>query len=138
MIRSLVFSFTLLSLTLGIFSPANGQITTKGVIDPDKIERPKDAVQLVDEKRHILIPEGKGPGQWAFKDGILTASPVWDSLLTKDSYQDFRMHVEFNVNRVENAKDAEADGNSGIYIQERYEVQILNSFGVAEEDYKAS
>lgn len=138
MIRSLVFSYTLLSLTFGIFSLANGQITTKGVIDLDKIERPKDAVQLVDQKRHILIPEGKGPGQWAFKDGILTASPVWDSLLTKDSYQDFRMHVEFNVNRVENAKDAEADGNSGIYIQERYEVQILNSFGVAEEDYKAS
>ena len=38
MIRSLVFSYTLLSLTLGIFSLANGQITTKGVIDLDKIE----------------------------------------------------------------------------------------------------
>lgn len=130
-------SITLLSLTLCVFSPANGQ-TTKGIIDPDKIERPKNAVQLVGEKSHILIPEGKGPGKWAFKDGVLTASPAWDSLLTKEAYQDFRMHVEFNVNKVENAKDPEADGNSGIYIQQRYEVQILNSFGVAEKDYKAS
>ena len=30
------------------------------------------------------------------------------------------------------------DGYSGIYIQNRYEIQILNSFGVPEADYKPS
>ena len=35
-------------------------------------------------------------------------------------------------------KDPEADGNSGIYIQNRYEIQIHNSFGVSEADYTAS
>jgi alpha-L-fucosidase len=48
------------------------------------------------------------------------------------------MHVEFNVNEVKDAKDPEADGNSGIYIQLRYEIQILNSFGVPAADYKPS
>lgn len=48
------------------------------------------------------------------------------------------MHVEFNVNEVKDAKDPEADGNSGVYIQQRYEIQILNSFGVPEADYKPS
>ena len=44
------------------------------------------------------------------------------------------MHVEFNVN---NAGDVprETNGNSGVYIQQRYELQILNSFGVSESDY---
>ena len=64
----------------------------------------------------------------------LTASPGWDSVLTRESYRDFRMHVEFNVNQVKDVKDPEADGNSGIYIQKRYEVQILDSFGLSGEN----
>jgi hypothetical protein len=104
--------------------------TTRGVIDIGKPDRPADAVTLVGEDGYHLVPEGAGPTKWVFADGILTASPAWDSVLTKDSYGDFRMHVEFNVNEVKDAKDPEADGNSGSYIQQRYEIQILNSFGV--------
>ena len=108
---------------------------TQGYFDG---KRPFDAVQLIGERGHILIPEsGKIESQWVFKAGVLTASPKWDSLVTPDHYQDFRMHVEFNVNSVVDV-DPEKNGNSGIYIQKRYELQILNSHGVSEEDYKAS
>lgn len=112
--------------------------TTKGLIQIEKNERPAGAIQLVGDKGHSMIPEGKGPSKWTFNDGVLTASPVWDSVITKDTYQDFRMHVEFNVNDVPDAKDAEKNGNSGVYIQQRYEIQILNSHGISAEDYKAS
>ena len=47
------------------------------------------------------------------------------------------MHVEFNVNQSDK-KDPEGKGNSGIYIQQRYELQILDSYGVSKEDYKKS
>ena len=108
---------------------------TQGYFDG---KRPFDAVQLIGERGHILIPEsGKIESQWVFKAGVLTASPKWDSLVTPDHYQDFRMHVEFNVNSVVDV-DPEKNGNSGIYIQKRYELQILNSHGVSKEDYKAS
>jgi len=128
---------------LGLFAAVQSAVagdpgTTRGIIDIAKQERPADAVTLVGPDGYNLVPEGKDPTKWVFKDGILTASPVWDSVLTKDTYQDFRMHVEFNVNEVKDAKDPEADGNSGIYIQQRYEIQILNSFGVPEADYKPS
>ena len=112
--------------------------TTRGIIDIGKPKRPADAVTLVGPDGYNLIPEGAAPTKWVFADGVLTASPAWDSVLTKESYRDFRMHVEFNVNEVKDAKDPEADGNSGIYIQNRYEIQILNSFGVPEADYKTS
>lgn len=101
-------------------------------------KRPYDGIQLVGERRHILIPEKpEVKNQWVFKDGVLVASPMWDSLVTPDSYQDFRMHVEFNVNHVPDV-DPEKNGNSGIYIQQRYELQILNSHGVTQADYKPS
>ncbi len=112
-----------------------GKGTTKGIVD-DK--RPKDAVQLLDDKGHLFVPESeKVASQWMFKDGVLTASPKWDSVVTPETYSDFRMHLEFNVNSVPDV-DAEKNGNSGVYIQKRYELQILNSHGVPQDDYKAS
>lgn len=114
--------------------PGAGAGTTSGIIDA---KRPADAVQLVGPKGYTLVPETDAKCHWTFVDGVLTASPVWDSVVTTEVYQDFRMHVEFNVNAVANV-DAEKNGNSGIYIQQRYELQILNSHGVSAADYKNS
>ena len=117
------------------FSDDKGAGMTKVLLDG---KRSKDAVQLVGENGHLFVPESdKVKSQWVFKNGVLTASPKWDSLVTSEVYSDFRMHVEFNVNNVPDV-DAEKNGNSGVYIQQRYELQILNSHGVAPEDYKAS
>jgi hypothetical protein len=49
---------------------------------------------------------------------------------TKQKYGDFTMHVEFRTPYMPAARD-QARGNSGVYIQGRYEVQILDSFGLA-------
>lgn len=82
-----------------------------------------------------MVPESGVPSRWSFSDGVLTAPASWDSLITPESYGDFRMHLEFRVNEAAN-EQREKNGNSGVYIQQRYEVQILDSFGVAAEDYQ--
>jgi hypothetical protein len=126
-------------MALGTWLHAEEPVSTRGIIDITKPERPADAVTLIGEKSHDLIPsDAKMPSKWVFADGVLTASPLWDSVETKETYQDFRMHVEFNVNESKAKPPSEQAGNSGIYIQKRYELQILNSFGVAAEDYKPS
>jgi mono/diheme cytochrome c family protein/glucose/arabinose dehydrogenase len=117
---------------------ALGDGTTKGIIDIALARRPEDALPLVGLAGSQLIPEDAGTeSKWVFERGVLTASPKWDSVITKDSYRDFRLHLEFNVNEREDT-NPEAKGNSGVYIQQRYELQILDSFGVAAKDYKAS
>lgn len=45
-------------------------------------------------------------------------------------YRDFKLHVEFRTPFMPNAR-GQARGNSGIYLNSRYEVQILDSFGLA-------
>lgn len=110
--------------------------TTRGIIDLKQQAPPAGAVQLVGEKGHLFVPADKKQNLWTFKDGVLTASPKWDSVVTPETYQDFQLHVEFNVNDNPRAIRPEANGNSGVYIQERYEIQILNSFGISKEDYK--
>lgn len=112
--------------------------STRGHVTPTDGAPPAGATQLVGPAGSVLVPEApdKECG-WRFADGVLTASPQWDSVVTPDPYQDFRMHVEFATNLAE-GDNPETRGNSGVYVQQRYEVQILDSFGVAAEDYKAS
>ncbi len=47
---------------------------------------------------------------------------------TKRQFRDFRLHVEFRTPLMAAARGQQR-GNSGIYLQRRYEIQILDSFG---------
>ncbi|MFE3739538.1 family 16 glycoside hydrolase [Streptomyces sp. NPDC059134] len=49
---------------------------------------------------------------------------------TKQSFRDFRLHAEFRVPKLPDEVTGQDRGNSGVYLQERYEIQILDSFGV--------
>ncbi|MCF7958890.1 MAG: DUF1080 domain-containing protein, partial [Phycisphaerae bacterium] len=111
--------------------------STQGIIDLKQTSCPEGGKSLVGQTGYDLMPESGVQCLWTFKDGVLTASPKWDSVITRDNYRDFQMHVEFNVNDAPNA-DPEGNGNSGVYIQQRYEIQILNSYGISQADYKAS
>ncbi len=70
-----------------------------------------------------------GTSTTAFKDAKITA----DGLLkagaeTVDPIGSCRLHLEFRTPYMPTSEDQKR-GNSGIYIQRRYEVQILESFG---------
>ena len=49
--------------------------------------------------------------------------------LTNQNYADFTMHLEF-ILPYQPAATGQGRGNSGVYIQNRYETQILDSFGL--------
>jgi hypothetical protein len=52
------------------------------------------------------------------------------SIVTKKDYSDFRMHLEFKTPQMPANVTGQARGNSGVYIQKRYELQILDSYGL--------
>jgi hypothetical protein len=64
--------------------------------------------------------------------------PGTDSIMTRENYQDFQLHVEFNVPELPPPVKGQSRGNrgnSGVYLQRRYEVQILDSFGQESENF---
>ena len=70
----------------------------------------------------------------AFTGGKVT----YDHLLvagadTNDPFRDFSLHVEFRTPYMPAAR-GQGRGNSGVYIQGRYEVQVLDSFGLEGAD----
>ncbi len=70
------------------------------------------------------------PVQWKLVDGAMEVVPRTGSILTRHVFQDFKLHVEFNVPQSPPEAKGQGRGNSGVYLQRRYEVQILDSYGL--------
>lgn len=69
----------------------------------------------------------------AFKDGRLDGDTLMQGLNTKGTWQSFTLHVEFKIPFQPTAR-GQGRGNSGCYLQGRYEVQMLDSFGLEGEN----
>ncbi len=65
---------------------------------------------------------------WDLRNGELVVDRGTGNIRTNSTYRDFKLHVEFSVPFVSYSSTEQDRGNSGIYLQGRYEVQILDSF----------
>lgn len=105
-------------------------------------KKPKDAQQLFDGSRKMLDqkwtywegPRLKAelPIKWEIVKDPVDKGTAMNSndpaaagglygaadIVTKEEFRDFRLHVEFLIQ--------ETGGNSGVYLQNRYEIQILD------------
>ena len=78
---------------------------------------PANAVVLFDGSPPTLLKDA------TVKDGLLQVGTE-----TVNTYRDFSLHAEFRTPYMPAAR-SQARGNSGFYLQRRYEVQVLDSFG---------
>jgi hypothetical protein len=67
-------------------------------------------------------------------DSLINAELTADHLLkegtaARDTYQDYFLHLEFQCSYMPSAR-GQGRSNSGVYLQSRYEVQILDSFAL--------
>jgi serine/threonine protein kinase/cyclophilin family peptidyl-prolyl cis-trans isomerase len=68
------------------------------------------------------------PAQWAVRDGFVEVTPRKGDIMTKEKFgPDFQVRIEFWLPLMPDAKD-QARANSGVFLQGRYEVQILDSY----------
>lgn len=80
----------------------------------------------------IVLFDGKSVD--AFERGELTDDGLLKSGVTsKQKFQDCTVHLEFRT-PYQPEDRGQGRGNSGCYLQGRYEVQILDSFGLTGED----
>lgn len=102
------------------------------IIDPvDAGNRtpPSDAIVLFDgtSTDEWEQAESGGPVQWRLADGVLTVRPGAEDIVTKREFGDVQLHIEWRV-PADSTGSGQSWGNSGVYIQDRYEIQILNSY----------
>jgi len=71
-----------------------------------------------------------GPARWKVQDGMVEVVPGTGDIMTQEEFQDFYLHLEFRCPDMPEAT-GQAKGNSGVFLQGRYEIQVLDSYGVS-------
>ena len=88
---------------------------------------PSDAIVLFDGKDHSAWRSGKGgPVQWNLVDGAMQVNGT-GGIFTKEEFGDIQLHVEW-ASPSEVKGNSQGRGNSGVYLQGRYEIQVLDSY----------
>lgn len=126
------------SLTFALAASAQyGDISGFKVAKPEDKEDvkstppPKGAIVLFDGKSldGWLHRDGKKPAHWKIVDGVMQVERGGD-IISKSKFDGaFHLHVEFRVPYEPQGK-GQGRGNSGVYVQGRYEVQVLDSYGL--------
>jgi hypothetical protein len=90
---------------------------------------PKGAIILFDGKdTSKWVHRGTNePFGWKLVDGAMEVGNGKPDLMTKEEFGDYQLHVEFMTPLMPDKKSQER-GNSGVYNQGRYEIQVLDSY----------
>ena len=95
---------------------------------------PKGAIILfggTDTSGWTRVSSRGRPIRWTVEDGVLVCKPRTGSIQTRQTFGDCKLHLEFKVPHMPKAeKGSQARGNSGVFLQGRYEIQILDSYEI--------
>ncbi len=91
---------------------------------------PSDAIVLFDgtsTDQWVSGKDGSSPAEWVVADGALTVVSGKGEIRTKGEFSDYQLHVEWK-SPTEIVGEGQGRGNSGIFMQGLYEVQVLDSY----------
>ena len=102
------------------------KIVTPGDIKTNSA--PSDAIVLFDGKDLSALESTNGqPAQWTVHDGVFTVNKKTGDIQTKQKFNNYQLHIEWCV--PENITGtSQGRGNSGIFMQGMYEVQVLDCY----------
>jgi hypothetical protein len=97
-------------------------VVTSGATFSHGAPAPSDAIVLFDGSDFSHWEGEQGAPQWTLHEDYMEVKPHTGYIHTKEKFGDFQLHVEF-------AEPTKVDdpGNSGVYLQGLYEVQVYNS-----------
>ena len=85
------------------------------------------------EWKHTEKKADEDSVRWSLVDGAMEVKPGTGSIITRKEFADVKLHLEFRTPFMPEAR-GQGRGNSGVYLQGRYEVQVLDSYGLEGKD----
>ncbi len=119
---SLLLTTSLLCLHSAFAAETEPAVVTPGT----QGSAPSDAMVLFDGKDlSAWTSEKGGEPAWKVENGF--AEVQESGIMTKEQFGDIQLHVEW-ASPVEVNGEGQGRGNSGVYFQGRYEIQVLDSY----------
>ncbi len=125
---------------IGGFSIVNGQQKEKPedtevwepiptLVSTSVQSAPSDAIVLFDggSLNKWQTSQGGNSVDWKIKDDAFTVNPKKGNIQTKDVFEDYQLHIEWKSPEIVKG-EGQGRGNSGVFMQGLYEIQILDSY----------
>ena len=94
-----------------------------------RLTAPSDAIVLFDGTGLDAWKSARtgGTAEWYVHDGVVTVDKKKGDIVTKQNFGSFQLHLEWMVPVGIEGK-SQGRGNSGVYLQGMYEIQILDCY----------
>ena len=135
--RKINFLFVILLISAQCFAqiqavgyyetPAPEVVSPGSVITDGGVKTPSDAISLFNGKDLSEWNGRDGAPKWNIHDGMVTIKKGTGDITTKKEFGDFQLHVEF-MHPADITGEKQMRGNSGIYLQGLYELQVLETY----------
>jgi hypothetical protein len=99
-------------------------------VDPGSATKaPSDAIVLFDGSNlnQWMSPKTNGAAPWIVENGAFTVKPGTGNIRTKEKFGDCQLHIEWRTPAGIKGEGQDR-GNSGIFLMEKYELQVLDNF----------
>jgi hypothetical protein len=128
LLRSLIF-FAILALTSSALAQIKAPTVEPKIINPGPVGGPpSDAIVLFGGKDLSQWQSlNGGEAKWLVKDGAIEIVGRTGDIVSKQEFGDMQLHIEW-ATPAEVKGTGQGRGNSGIFLQGRYEIQVLDSY----------
>ena len=105
-----------------VWEPVPRKVKTNEITTP-----PSDAIILFDGTNlSEWVSVKEGAAKWEVKDNAMTVNGT-GGIKTKKEFGDVQLHIEWRTPSVVKG-EGQGRGNSGIFFQDKYELQVLDSY----------
>ena len=100
------------------------------VVSQDPVPAPAGSLALFDgQSTDAWVHRKDGsPCKWSVRDGAMEVTRGTSDILSKRHFSDFQLHLEFWLPKTPEGTGWQGRSNSGVYLQGRYEIQVLDSY----------